>query len=135
MASRMIEKSQARVREAVAGELAPGEEIEVLLFGITRLNFWLDVLIAPLLSFFQRMWYVVLTDQRVLLVRLNRWSGRPAGIEWIEPRAGVRVDRYAPGKLLGKLFLRRVSNGVELKLHFNFRNRAEAIAVKTVLGD
>jgi len=133
MANRLAEKSRARAREAVAGRLEPGEEIEVLLFGMTRPSLWLDFLISPLLAVFQRSWYVVLTDRRVLVVPLDRWSGRPTGVEWDEPRAGVRVDRYKRGVLMGKLFLRRVADGGVLKLQFVFRFRSDALAVKAAL--
>ncbi len=134
MANRLIERSRARVSEAVADRLEPGEEIQLLLFAVTRPSFWLDALISPLLAILQRSWYVVLTDRHVFVVPLARASGRPTGIEWDEPRAGLRVERYKPGVLMGKLFLRRTTDGRVLKLRFLFRYRKDALAIKNALG-
>jgi hypothetical protein len=132
--NRLIEKARARVRETVADRLEPGEEVELLFLAVTRPSFLMDVLISPLLAMLQRSWYVVLTDRRILLVPLARASGRPTGIEWDEPRAGVGVERYRPGLLMGKLFLRRATDGRVLKLRFLFRYRNDAIAIKDALG-
>ena len=134
MANRMVEKSRARARKAVAGRLEPGEEIEVLLFGVTRPSLWLDALISPLLVVLQRSWYVVMTNRRVFLVALSRVSARPSGVEWDEPRDGVRIEQYKRGVLTDKLFLRRVADGRVLKLRFMFRYRNEALRIKTALG-
>ena len=133
MANRLVEKSRARAREAVADQLEAGEEVEVLLLGVTRPSVWLDALISPLLAMFQRSWYVLLTSRRVFVVPLSRSSGRPTGIEWEEPRAGVRVDRYRRGVLTGKLFLRRVADNRVLKLRVMLRNRDDALKIKSAL--
>jgi hypothetical protein len=135
MANRLVEKSRGRVRDAIGDRLETGEEIEVLLFGVTRPSLWLDALVSPLLAVFQRSWYVVLTERRVFLVPLNRWSGRPTGADWDELRSGVRIDRYKRGVLMGRLFLRRVADGRVLKLRFMFRFRGDALRIKTALGD
>lgn len=133
MANRFVEKRRAQAREVVADRLEPGEEIEILLFCVTRPYPWLGVLLTSFVVLFQRSWYVLLTDRRVFVVALNRWSGRPTGVEWDEPRAGVRVERYRRGLLMGKLYVRRVVDGRVLKLQFNFHFRSDALAIKSAL--
>ena len=111
----------------MASRLEPGEAVEVNLFGITRP-------LIPRPGHRQRSWYVVLTNRRVLTVRLKGFSVRPAGVEWDELRAGVLVDRYAHGMYWGRLHLRRVSDGQVLKLQFVFPYRDAALVIKVALG-
>ena len=133
MRNPFIERARARAREAVNGRLEAGEEIEVLLFAVTRPSVWLDALISPLLAVLQRTWYVVLTNRRVFLVPFGRRSGRPIGIDWEEPRGGVRVERYKRGVLMGKLFLRRLADDRVMKLRVPLGQKDAALEVKRAL--
>lgn len=133
MKNRLIERGRARAREAVDGRLEAGEQIEVILYAVTRPNLWLEALISPLLIAFQRAWYLVLTDRRLFAIPYGRASGRPTGIEWEEPRGGVRVERYKRGVLMGKLFLRRVADDRVLKLRVPLGQKDPALEVKRAL--
>ncbi|MGH7691661.1 MAG: hypothetical protein ACREOA_03020 [Candidatus Dormibacteria bacterium] len=130
-------KQFERARAAVADELELDESVELLLFGTAGPG---SLLRATLLTAFTRrskrwrLYWVELTDRRVFVVGTNPLTGRPANVEWRAPRAAVQVDRYEPGGFRGKLFLRRVTDGYVLNLHFAHNQRDAALAVKAALG-
>lgn len=133
MANATSEKGYQQTQELVVGRLGAGDTINVILSGVTRQSRWWDVFLGAFAITLRRPWYVVLTSHRVLVIARDRRSGSPTGIEWDEPRSTVQVDKYSAGRLSGKLFLRRPSDEQILKLIVNFRQRSEALEIKTAL--
>jgi hypothetical protein len=116
------------MRGVVAARCEAGERVEQELFAVTRPNVWLLVFVSPLLAALQRRWFLVLTDRRVLALRVKRWSNQLDEVVWDEPRAAVRVVNHRPGLVRGELRLRRLRDGAELKLEFPSRGKDKAAA-------
>ena len=138
------ERQHRKVDERAAGffrdRLHPGETITGVTFGQSRPRGWfgLELLIGAFaLVFATTPYYLVLTNQRLFMLRLKRSSGRPTEIVWAEPHAGIVVDRFKRGRMWMLLYLRRISDGRVIR----FRAQRSAwgatdrvIEVQRVLG-
>jgi hypothetical protein len=112
------EKVDQRSAEFLSGRLDPGESIESVTSGQGRARGWmgLEALFGVLaLVFATKYYYLVLTDQRLFMIRLNRGTGRPAEVVWAEPHSGIVVERFKRGRLWMLLYLRRVSDGQAIR--------------------
>jgi hypothetical protein len=135
------ERQHRKVAERASGflrdRLHPGETIAGVTFGQSRPRGWfgLEMVIGVFaLVFATTPYYLVLTNQRLFLLRLNRASGRPTE----EPHTGIVVDRFKRGRMWMLLYLRRVGDGRIIR----FRAQRSAwgatyrvIEVQRVLGE
>jgi hypothetical protein len=110
---RQHQKVEERAAEFLRGRLHPGETIVGASGGQVqpRALLGLEFMIGVLAMWSIHYYYLVLTNQRVLMVRLKRSSGRPAEVVWAEPHTGIVVDRFKRGRMWMLLYLRRVSDG------------------------
>jgi hypothetical protein len=86
-------------------------------YGMARRRWWLglEILIGAFAWFATTYYTLVLTDQRLIMVRLLRRSGRPRDVVWAEPHAAIAVDRFKRGRLWMLLYLRRVDDGQTIR--------------------
>lgn len=111
---RQHQKVDERAAAFLEGQLQPGESIEGVTFGQGRARGWmgLEALFGVFaLVFATKYYYLVLTDQRLIMARLSRGSGRPTEMVWAEPHTGIVVERFKRGSMWMLLYLRRVSDG------------------------
>jgi hypothetical protein len=111
---RQQEKADQRMAEFLRDQLHPGESIESVTFGQARARWWLglEALFGVfVLMFATKYYYLVMTDQRLFMVRLHRGSGRPTDVVWAEPHANIVVQRFKRGVMWMLLYLRRVGDG------------------------
>jgi hypothetical protein len=111
---RQQEKVRQRGMEFVASRLLPGEEVLGVTFGQARPRWWfgLEMLFGVIAQVFATTWlYLILTDQRLFLVRATKGRGRPAELVWSEPYTNLAVERFKRGMVWMLLYLRRVSDG------------------------
>ena len=110
---RQHQKVDQRAAEYLRGQLQSGEAIVGVTFGQARPRGWLglEMLVGGFALFATTYYYLVMTDQRVFMIRLRRTTGRPIEAVWREPHTGVAVDRFKHGRMWMLLYLRRVSDG------------------------
>ncbi|HUY09699.1 MAG TPA: hypothetical protein VMW80_09675 [Candidatus Dormibacteraeota bacterium] len=117
----------------VSNRLDPGEAVEVLLLGMTVPGGWVISILGPIWMR-PRAWYVLLTDRRVFVIGLSRFTAGPKRVKWEELRGGVRVEGYHEGRMWDKLPLQRLNDGKVLRLQFAASHRNEILAIKAALG-
>ena len=111
---RQQEKAEQRAAEFLRDQLQPGESIAGVTFGQGRARWWmgLEALFGVFaLVFATKYYYLVLTDQRLFMVRLNRGTAQPTEVVWAEPLTGIAVERFKRGVMWMLLYLRRVGDG------------------------
>ena len=130
-----MDKVGQRVADFVKPQLEAGEEVNAVLnSGQTGLPAWLAMNLVGMLMFFMVRYYaVVVTDRRVLVLRLGGLSGAPKAIEEAYPRSAVKVHDYKAPRLYGVLSLERPTAGL-LKLQLIRQSREGADAVAQALG-
>jgi hypothetical protein len=82
-------------------------------YGMARGRSWigLELLIGWLAWFATTYYDLVLTDQRLIMVRLLKRSARPRDVVWAEPHSAIAVDGFKRGRLWMLLYVRRVDDG------------------------
>jgi hypothetical protein len=111
---RQHQKVDQRAADFLRDRLQSGETIVGVTFGQARPRGWLglEFLIGVFAMIFATTpYYLVMTNQRLFMLRLTRASGRPNEIVWAEPHTAVAVDRFKRGRMWMLLYLRRVSDG------------------------
>jgi hypothetical protein len=110
---RQHQKVEQRAADFLRDRLHSGETIVGVTVGQGRPRglFGLELLVGVFAMLSIKYYYVVLTNQRVLMLRLQRSSGRPDEVVWAEPHTGMVVDRFKRGRMWMLLYLRRVSDG------------------------
>jgi len=95
-AQRAKEKLAARASAAAASALEPGEQILTGARVQSGVSQWW-ILLSNYARFFQKYYYLMLTDRRLVFCKLSFWTGRPSAVKIATPRDQVRVTDYAPG--------------------------------------
>jgi hypothetical protein len=101
----LTDKQQANVSAFAATVLEPGEQVAAVLgFGITGPSIAMVALLSAWLQFLQKRWAIVVTDRRVLVVRLKTtMTGYPPKeLAGAYPRASVKTT-FSHGTITGKL--------------------------------
>ena len=130
-------KFEARAAEFLHDRLEPGETIRGTTFGQIRPRLFAlyEVLFGWLASILSsRYAYLVLTDRRVILIRLGRSGRRPSDVLWAERHSALTVDRFRRGYLMMVLNLRRVSDGQVVRFRGQ-RSASGATARVTAVAD
>jgi hypothetical protein len=115
---RQHQKIDRRAEDFLRDKLHPGEAVVGVTGGQGRPRGWLGIeLLAGTLAGFlaTKYYYLVLTNQRVFMLRLKRSTGRTAEIVWAEPHTGLVVDRFKRGRMWMLLCLRRVGDGQTIR--------------------
>jgi hypothetical protein len=98
---RAKERTASRAHAVIAPHLEPGEQPLVGARVHTGPSDWWRLIprVGVLVRFFQRHYFVVHTDRRVIFCGLSYWTARPKSIKMIVPNENARVTDYRPGKL------------------------------------
>jgi hypothetical protein len=104
---------ERRAQEFLQTTLLPGEQIRGVTFGMSRPKSWVgvEVLLGALAWFATTSYYLVLTDRRLIMLRLGKARSKPSRIEWDEPHTAIAVDRFKRGFWWMLLYMRRVRDG------------------------
>lgn len=122
-----VDKRRERIAGFVMPQLEAGENVEVVVpTAQTGPTPWF-ALLTYLIFFAVRSYAIVLTDRRVIAVRSSMWTGRPKAVEAAYPRSQVRVQRYAPGQLWGKLSLAIPGSALDLNVHRMVRTDTDSL--------
>ena len=118
---------ERRAADTVSSQLAPGEQVVAILGRCqTGPSPWFS-LITYLFIFFIKFYAVVATNQRLFLVRLSFWTGRPKAVDVAYPLQSVQLIQYNAPTLWGVMKLATPVG--ELKLNVPRISRAGADAV------
>jgi len=95
------ERTASRAQAVIAPQLEPGEQVLVGTRVHTGPSDWWRLIprVGEFVRLFQRHYFVVHTDRRVIFCGLSYWTARPKSIKIIVPNAYARVTDYRPGKL------------------------------------
>lgn len=116
-----------RMLAHVAPQIEGGEQVVANLpHGQTGPTPWL-ALLTYLFFFFIKIYGVVVTDRRVLMVRRTLMLNRIKGVESALPRDQVRVVEWKPGALWSVLKLEIAGVPMRLNVHRMHRNDAEGL--------
>jgi hypothetical protein len=88
------ETIKKQANEMVLQALQPGEQIVSGVYAITGPSPWLMNQLGLLGQFFIDYYYVAVTQQQVIFVKMNRISNRPKEIAFTTPLQSVRVSDY-----------------------------------------
>jgi hypothetical protein len=125
----------ARVTEATLPLLEPEEQVKATAYAMSGPNplllaelggIWLRMLL-------QKLYFITVTDRRVLFVKASMWTNRPKGLAFAYPRDVVGVISASRGFIFYVLKLRIVGRK-DLRLNFNRNWRQEADAIAAAIG-
>jgi hypothetical protein len=111
---RQHDKVHQRAVDYLQHQLVPGEQVRGVTFGQARPRSWLglELLFGALAMFFATTYYyMVLTDQRLFMLKVSKGRSRPSEVVWAEQHSAVAVDRFKRGVLWMLLYMRRISDG------------------------
>jgi hypothetical protein len=120
------DKVHRRAAEYLQSRLVPGEQIRGVTFGQARPRGWLGlefVVGALVVLFATTYYYMVLTDQRLFMLKAPKGRSRPSEVVWAEQHAGIAVERFKHGRLWMLLYMRRIGDGRVIR----FRASARAL--------
>jgi hypothetical protein len=88
------ETIKKQANEMVAQALQPGEQIVSGVYAITGPSPWLMNQLGLLGQFFVDYYYIAVTQQQVIFVKMNRLSNRPKEIAFTAPLQAVQITDY-----------------------------------------
>jgi hypothetical protein len=129
----LSDKQTAKVTEFVQGSLRPGEQVAAVLGqGMAGPSMMLVAMLGALLAFMQKPYAVVVTDSRVLIVRLKMslTGYPPKTLEADYPRSEVQAS-FSGGALTGRLNLERAGAPLlSLSIQRIYQDGAGAVAAE-----
>jgi hypothetical protein len=130
------DRMAARAQQVVGPQLEPGEQLVAGLRAYTGpsemwrlLSYWV--------RFFQRHYYLVITDRRVIFCGISFWTGRPQRIKIVIPRSAVQVSDYDPAATYPsfKLAYPERPSGMMLRTYGTYRPELQqAVAILAAGG-
>jgi hypothetical protein len=128
------ETIKKQLDEALPSMLEPGEKVEAGVNTIVGPSPWLSTGLLGLIGqFLIKYYYVVVTDRRVLFVRMSRLSMRPLDLASAAPLSSVSVTQYKPASLWSVLKI-DTGAGKEMRLNVHRIWRDELEPVAAALG-
>lgn len=129
--TRQAKKEEIRERfdAVIASLMEAGEQPVAGAVVMTGPSPWL---IGPVL---QRMYFIEVTDRRVLFIKFSKSAASPKGLAWADPRDSVQVHDVAMDRRLyvfGKFRYRR-SNGKDIRINIDRFWREDGQAVVAAL--
>jgi hypothetical protein len=115
------ETTKRQFAEALASMLEPGERVDAASLTKTGPSPWLAQGLIGILMFYvlgARIYYLVVTDRRVVFMQGSFWSGRPKGLGHADARASVSVSDVRRRRIWSRLQYRR-PDGTSLRLNFH----------------
>jgi hypothetical protein len=124
--------------EAMPALLEPGEQVRAGVYAVSGPNpFFSQGLFGLLgmLLFGVRWYFVAVTERRVIFVNASLLSGRPKGLAWADPRAGVSLsDVDLAASVWGRFRYTSSSRPKPLRLNVHRWWLAEGREVASALG-
>ncbi len=127
------EKAAGRAAAVIGPALEPDERILTgarVQGGISQ--WW--VLLSSYARLFQRWYYLVLTDRRVIFCKISFWTGRPAAVSIVVPREQARVTDYRPGRTWTSFRLSYPGRDKPMRIRAPRAWRPEVDSVLSALG-
>lgn len=88
------ETIKKQANEMVVQALQPGEQIVSGVYAITGPSPWLMNQLGLLGQFFVDYYYIAVTQQQIIFVKMNRVSNRPKEIAFTAPLQSVQISDY-----------------------------------------
>lgn len=123
------ETIKRQANELVVQAMQPGDEIVSGVYAITGPSPWLMSQLGVLGQFFTEYYYVAVTRQQVLFVKMNRMTNRPKEISFAAPLQAVQITDYRR-KALWSSFRYHVPTSakpVRLNVHRIWREELDAL--------
>jgi hypothetical protein len=90
--------------------------------------------VGAFVRFFQRHYYMVLSDRRVIFCGLSYWTARPRNIKVVVPRGQVQVSDYKPGTVWPSFRIGYPGRNKPMKLRAHRAYRPEVEQILGALG-
>ncbi|MCO6010889.1 hypothetical protein NE236_38625 [Actinoallomurus purpureus] len=123
------ETIKQQANQMVAQAMQPGDQIISGVYAITGPSPWLMNQLGLLGQFFIDYYYVAVTHQQVIFVKMNRMSNRPKEIAFAAPLQSVRISDYRRNSLWSS-FRYAVPNApkpIRLNVHRIWRQELDAL--------
>jgi hypothetical protein len=129
------ETTKQQFNEALASVLEPGERVEAAAAVRTGPSPWLAVGVGVLILYAlgMRMYYLAVTNRRVIFMVPSFWSGRPRGLGHADPKGEVAVSDVRRKGVWSRATYRR-PDGTALRLNFHRAWSTEMESVLRALG-
>jgi len=123
------ETIRTQFTEALGPVLEPGEQVVAGAVTQSGHSPWLTSAFGALgylifMAFGTRLYFMAVTDRRVVLIKASILRGRPAGIRFIDARSDVQLTRVKVAAIWSRARYRR-SDGKQLRLNFHRKWRDE----------
>jgi hypothetical protein len=130
------ETTRQQFSEAIAAELQPGERVLAGGFTVSGPSPMLAAAVgaAGMLLLGMRSYYMAVTDRRVVMMRASGMSGRPRGLAFADPRAGVSITKVRSAAVWSHLKYRR-PDGKQMRLNFHRKWRDDMEAIVQSMSD
>jgi hypothetical protein len=127
------DRTAARASAVVQAHLEPGEQMQMGSRVHSGPSDWWRLVprVGAFVRFFQRHYYMVLSDRRVIFCGLSYWTGRPKNIKAVVPRGQAQVSDYNPGTVWPSFRLSYPGRNKPMKLRAHRIWRPE---VEQILG-
>lgn len=123
------ETIKKQANEVVAQALQPGEQIISGVYAITGPSPWLMNQLGLLGQFFIDYYYIAVTQQQVIFVKVNRLSNRPKEISFTAPIQSVRISDYNRSSLWSsfRYSVPTAAKPLRLNVHRIWRQELDAL--------
>jgi hypothetical protein len=130
---RRKDRTSGRANAVVQAHLEPGEHMLLGARVHTGPSDWWRLVprFGELVRFFQRHYFLVLTDRRAIFCRLSIWTARPKNVKLAVPSGQVQVSDYKPGTMYPSFRLHHPGRNKPMKLR---SQRAWRPEVEQLLG-
>ncbi|MGH3168700.1 MAG: hypothetical protein ACRDN0_22815 [Trebonia sp.] len=128
-------KQVQRAEAAMAASGYPGSVLAGVRAESGPSRWW--ILLSTYITLFKKYYYVALTEQSVVLLRLSIWTGRPKSVRSVTPREQAGITDFSPGTLWGSFRFMTPDQKKPLKLRFAariYRQEAESLAAALAAG-
>ena len=122
------ETIKAQMETALRSILQPGEQETASVLAIAGPSPWLAMGVLGLIgALFTRYYYATVTNQRVIFVGTSRWTQRPKGMAFADPRSSAALESVKPSTLWSVIRYRRPDGSVlRLNVHRIWRQEFDA---------
>ena len=125
-------KTKEQMEAALQPMLDPGERVVAAGLCEGGPSRWWMLISIYLVIFVIKVYYVAVTDRRVIFMKVSTWTGRPKGLLRAEPRNAAAVTEVNPHPVWST-FVYRLPEGSTKKLRFHRIWRDEMTALLQAL--
>jgi hypothetical protein len=136
MYQRSKDRTAARASAVVEAHLEPGEQMLLGSRVHSGPSDWWRLIprVGAFVRFFQRHYYMVLSDRRVIFCGLSYWTARPKRIKAVVQRGQVQVSDYKPGTVWPSFRIGYPGRNKPMKLRAHRVYRPEVEQILGALG-